>query len=51
MNFKWDLKKPLQELKRRASTLAHLRKRSIESIARPRADKNITSKDDRLKGI
>jgi len=39
MNFKWDLKKPLAELKRKASALAQLRKRSKDSVARPLAKK------------
>ncbi len=51
MNFKWDLKKPLAELKRKISTTAILRKRSKDSIARPKAKHNITSKDDRMQGI
>jgi|TARA_R100000005_G_C4874965_1_gene129517 hypothetical protein len=51
MNFKWDLKKPLAELKRKASTFAILRKRSQDSQARPKAKKNILSKDDRMQGI
>ena len=32
MNFKWDLKKPLAELKRKISTTAILRKRSKDSV-------------------
>lgn len=41
MNFKWDLKKPLAELKRKASAMAQLRKRSMDSQARPRAKENV----------
>jgi len=51
MNFKRDLKKPLAELRRKISTTAVLRKRSKDSIARPKAKHNITSKDDRMQGI
>lgn len=51
MNFKWDLKKQLDEKRKAESATAQLRKRSKESIARPKAEKNITSKDPRLQGI
>jgi hypothetical protein len=51
MNFKWDLKKQIDEKKKEASAKAQLRKRSLDSIARPKAKKNITSKDPRLQGI
>jgi hypothetical protein len=51
MNFKWDLKKGLDEHKKQNSAKAQLRKRSMDSIARPKAKKNITSKDPRLQGI
>jgi len=51
MNFKWDLKQPLAELRRKANALAILRKRSKDSIARPKAKHNILSKDDRMQGI
>lgn len=51
MNFKWDLKKQIDEKRKEASAKAQLRKRSIDSIARPKAKKNITSKDPRLQGI
>jgi hypothetical protein len=51
MNFKWDLKKPLADLKRKISTSAVLRKRSKDSIARPKAEKNILSKDSRMQKI
>jgi hypothetical protein len=37
MNFKWDLKKPLEAMKRKASAIAQLRKRSKDSVARPLA--------------
>ena len=51
MNFKWDLKKQINEKRKEASAKAQLRKRSMDSIARPKAKKNITSKDPRLQGI
>jgi hypothetical protein len=51
MNFKWDLKKQLDEKRKEISAKAQLRKRSVDSIARPKAKKNITSKDPRLQGI
>ena len=51
MNLKWDLKKQLDEKRKQISATAQLRKRSKESIARPKATKNITSNDPRLQGI
>ena len=51
MNFKWDLKKELDERRKANSAKAQLRKRSKESISRPKAKKNITSTDPRLQGI
>ena len=51
MNFKWDLKKQLDEKRKQDSAKSQLRKRSKDSIARPKAEKNITSKDPRLQGI
>ena len=51
MNFTWDLKKLFTDRSREISTKAQLRKRSIDSIARPKAKKNITSNDPRLQGI
>jgi len=51
MNFKWDLKKLFTEKSREVSAKTQLRKRSMDSIARPKAKKNITSKDPRLQGI
>ena len=51
MNFKWDLKKDIDDRRKSISAKAQLRKRSIESIARPKAKKNITSNDPRLQGI
>ena len=51
MNLLRDLKKQLEEKKKQESTIAQLRKRSKDSIARPKAEKNITSNDPRLQGI
>ena len=51
MNFKFDLVRPLKELRQKMSFNAINRKRSKDSIARPKAKKNITSKDPRLQGI
>ena len=51
MNFKWDLRKLFENKKKEISGKAQLRKRSMDSIARPKAQKNITSKDPRLQGI
>ena len=51
MNFKWDLKNLFTQKSREISAKAQLRKRSKDSIARPKAEKNITSKDPRLQGI
>ena len=51
MNFKWDLKNLFTQKSRDESAKAQLRKRSKDSIARPKAEKNITSKDPRLQRI
>tara|TARA_R100001086_G_C11651396_1_gene207467 strand:- start:61 stop:216 length:156 start_codon:yes stop_codon:yes gene_type:complete len=51
MNFKWDLKKAIEEQRKQESAKVQLRKRSMDSLARPKAVKNITSKDPRLQGI
>ena len=51
MNFKWDLKKHIDDKRKEESAKFQLRKRSKDSIARPKAEKNITSKDPRLQGI
>ena len=49
MNFKWDLKKEFVDKKKEISKKAQLRKRSLDSIARPRAKKNIINPN--LSGI
>jgi hypothetical protein len=51
MNFKWDLKSLFKKKQQEISTKAQLRERSKQSIARPKAKTNITSKDPRLQGI
>lgn len=51
MNFKWDLRKLFKDKQKEVSKKAQLRERSKQSIARPRAVKNITSKDQRLQSI
>lgn len=51
MNFKWDLKKEIDKKRKEISAKSQLRKRSKESISRPKAEKNITSTDPRLQGI
>ena len=51
MNFKFDLKKLTQDKKYRESAIAQLRKRSKDSIARPKAEKNILSTDPRMQRI
>ena len=51
MNLEKDLKQLKKEKQMRESAVAQLRKRSKDSIARPKAEKNITSKDPRLQGI
>ena len=51
MNLLRDLKKIKREKSQKDSTVAQLRKRSKDSLARPKAVKNITSKDPRLQGI
>ena len=51
MNFKFDLKKQLDEKKKQESAIAQLRKRSKDSVARPKAEKNILSTDPRMQRI
>jgi len=51
MNLIRDLEKQKKEKQLRDSAVAQLRKRSKDSLARPKAIKNITSKDPRLQGI
>jgi len=51
MNFKFDLKKQIKDKQVKESTIAQLRQRSKNSIARPKADKNILSNDPRMQRI
>ena len=51
MNLLKDLQKVKKERQLKESAVAQLRKRSKDSLARPKAIKNITSKDPRLQGI
>ena len=51
MNFKWDLKKQIDDRRKEDAAKAQLRKRSKESIARPKAEKNILNNDPRMQGI
>jgi hypothetical protein len=51
MNLLRDLKKEFDEKKKQESALAQLRKRSKDSVARPKAEKNILSNDPRLQKI
>ena len=51
MNFKFDLLKDIKAKKLKDSAIAQLRKRSKDSIARPKAEKNILAKDPRMQKI
>ena len=51
MNLLKDLQKLKKERQLKESAVAQLRKRSKDSLARPKATKNIFSKDPRLQGI
>tara|TARA_R100000458_G_scaffold13933_1_gene11740 strand:+ start:41 stop:196 length:156 start_codon:yes stop_codon:yes gene_type:complete len=51
MNLIKDLQKVKKERQLKESAVAQLRKRSKDSLARPKATKNIFSKDPRLQGI
>jgi len=51
MNLIRDLQKVKKEKSQKDSAIAQLRKRSKDSIARPKATKNLFSKDPRLQGI
>jgi hypothetical protein len=51
MNLLRDLEKIKKQKQLKDSAVAQLRKRSKDSLARPKAIKNITSKDPRLQGI
>ena len=51
MNLTRDLQKLKKEKQLKDSAIAQLRKRSKESIARPRAEKNILSNNPQLQKI
>jgi hypothetical protein len=51
MNLHRDLQKQKKEKALKESAIAQLRKRSKESIARPRAEKNILSNNPQLQKI
>ena len=51
MNLHRDLYKLKKEKNKKESAVAQLRKRSKQSIARPKASKNILSNDPRLQRI
>ena len=51
MNLEKDLQRLKKEKALKESAIAQLRKRSKESIARPRAEKNILSNNPQLQKI
>ena len=51
MNLEKDLKQLRKEKALKESAVAQLRKRSKDSIARPKAEKNILSTDPRMQRI
>jgi hypothetical protein len=51
MNLERDLQKLRKEKQMKESAVAQLRKRSKDSIARPKAEKNILSTDPRMQRI
>jgi|TARA_R100000482_G_scaffold99007_1_gene42786 hypothetical protein len=51
MNLHRDLFKLKKEKNKKESAVAQLRKRSKDSIARPKAEKNILSNDPRMQRI
>ncbi len=51
MNLLRDLKKLKEDKRKQESTTAQLRKRSRDSQARPKAEKNILSTDKRMQQI
>ncbi len=51
MNLERDLQKLRKEKQMKESAIAQLRKRSKDSIARPKAEKNILSTDPRMQQI
>ena len=51
MNLEKDLKELRKQKQLKESAIAQLRKRSRDSIARPKAEKNILSTDPRMQKI
>jgi hypothetical protein len=51
MNLEKDLRLIKKQIQMKKSAVAQLRKRSADSIARPKAVKNILSNDPRMQGI
>ena len=51
MNLTRDLQKLKKQKQMKESAIAQLRKRSKDSIARPKAEKNILSTDKRMQQI
>ena len=51
MNLERDLKKLKKEKQQKESAIAQLRKRSKDSMARPRAEKNILSNNPGMQKI
>jgi|TARA_E500000318_G_scaffold35919_1_gene34992 hypothetical protein len=51
MNLERDLQKQKKERALKESAIAQLRKRSKDSVARPKAEKNILSTDPRMQQI
>ena len=51
MNLEKDIKQLKKEKALKESAIAQLRKRSKDSIARPKAEKNILSTDPRMQRI
>jgi len=51
MNLVRDLKKQIDERRKEESAKVQLRKRSMDSISRPKAKKNILNNDPRMQGI
>jgi|TARA_B100001094_G_scaffold329407_1_gene392068 hypothetical protein len=51
MNLERDLQKLKKEKQQKDSAVAQLRKRSKDSVARPKAVKNILSTDPRMQQI
>ncbi len=51
MNLEKDLQKLRKEKALKESATAQLRKRSIDSVASPKAEKNILSTDPRMQKI